>query len=753
MPTSRSRYREERMLVRSLLLLPGQPRDAFKQNVRLLRRHFEQFNADVAGLSQWLIKFRPQAKAPVEDAQLFWEFFLEPEKFTEDPDDTERDRLRLQVFEVAVGWEGKVSLAEGPVTARLHDSILKVVSFPHTAAAAALFARLKGYNRAHRLVLLKAAAEWVVARYLRGFENWQRQREEWEKEKTEWETQHPELTQDVRTKFNDIFRRLEIREKRPRICGLERLLQNKNNCEYAGERIRAGDQWKSHSPLCRKYVKEFLITLTPPQKKHFVRNAKEYLGHREIGRLHQAARSWFPKAWQDYLRILAVQEDTVRKHQGRFPHCENLNQACVFNPHTEKCEGYRALVSALPEHEAKLEPLYREWRRHYLSGPRKPDFRYPSARSLSTPKIFGKGFFEADFDRCELGLRLENMSEGEFLRFAFRSWPRDYVPQPADANITSVHIHFVGTRPRVGFRFQVSHKVSRFRCSQDQLEQLRSRKFPRQAQDQQFLDAARELLLKSFAGKPERELKSLAVDLGDRGAYAAFFEGKEFKQAYPLKVVKIDRLYDTPPEAGRKPTPGHPGKQPPFRKGLGREHVGRHLEAVAEESQKISLKRSETPTSGLRPHDLRRLTDHVGWMIRDWVRLNASQIIRLAEVNAADLIVFESLRGFKPPGYDKLDLEKKRRLAFFAYGSIRRKVVEKAVERGMRVVTVPYLVSSQVCSACGQRIQDTGAWRKNKYKRVFQCDHKGCGYRAHSDENAARVLGKVFWGEITLPSS
>jgi len=754
MPTSRSRYREERTLVRALLPLPGQTRDAFRQNARLLRRHFEQFNADVAGLCQWLIRFRPGSNRPVEGAQAFWDFILEPEKFLPERNETQQDYSRLQVIEAAVGWEGQLAFADDSLTSRLHDSILAVASFPQTVAARAFFARLRAYSPTHRMILCKAAAEWTVARYVRVYQNSRRQREEWQKEKTEWESRHPELTEEVREKFNDIFRQLQVTEKRPRICAFDRLQQSKANCEYAGERVLAGDKWKSHSTLCTKYVREFLRSLPPPLRKHFVINAKEYLAGGDIGRLHPSARRWFPKAWQEYLRILGVQEVTIRSHQGRLPHCENLNRDCEFNPHTEKCKKYHSLVSQLPDSQLRLEPLYREWRRHYLSGPRKPEFQYPSARSLSTPKLFGKDYFEADFDRAVLGLRLDNMAEGEFLKFAFKPWPRDYSPQPGDADITSVQVHFAGTRPRAGFRFRVVHKESCFKCTQDELDELRSRTFPRQAQDQQFLDAARELLLKSFDGEPEMGLKLLAVDLGDRGAYAAFFEGKHFKQAHPLKVVKIERLYDAPPETeiSRKPGDRATVRQRSTRKGLGKDHVGRHLKMVGQEAGKISSKRGPTDTSGLRPHDLRRLTDHVGWMVRDWARLNASQIIQLAQTNAIDLIVFESLRGTKPPGYDKLDLEKKRRLAFFAYGRIRRKVAEKAVERGMRVVTVPYLYSSQVCSQCGQRILDRKAWQKNKRRRLFRCERKECGYKSHSDDNAARVLGRVFWGEIVLPT-
>lgn len=85
----------------------------------------------------------------------------------------------------------------------------------------------------------------------------------------------------------------------------------------------------------------------------------------------------------------------------------------------------------------------------------------------------------------------------------------------------------------------------------------------------------------------------------------------------------------------------------------------------------------------------------------------------------------------------------------FAFGRVRREVVEKAVERGMRVVTAPYFTSSQVCSACGRVQENTGLLKKNKAKRQFICEH--CKAKVNSDAKAARVLARVFWGEITLP--
>jgi IS605 OrfB family transposase len=373
------------------------------------------------------------------------------------------------------------------------------------------------------------------------------------------------------------------------------------------------------------------------------------------------------------------------------------------------------------------------------------------------PKIFGRGFYEIDFENSRVRLRLDDMAEGQYVVYGFKPWPKDYDFQPDRVDVTSVCAHFVGTRARIGFRFVVAHKQSRFRISQDQIDELRSRTYPRASQDQNFLDEVRLRLLESFPCPPADRLRILTVDLGTAGGAASVFAGKELKKSYPLRVVKLDKLYEVNPDPTGKGGDTK-GKDGTTKRGLSKDHVAAHLEGLAKASTKITGKRQqlteindETAHSTLGSYDMRRLTLHIGWMIRDWVRLNASQIISLAERENIDLIVLESMRGFRAPGYDKLDEDKKRRLAFFAYGAIRRKIAEKAVERGMRVVTVPYLYSSQVCSECGARQENKMEFDKNKRKRKFICESKSCGHTCNSDENAARVLSKVFWGDIRLP--
>jgi len=374
------------------------------------------------------------------------------------------------------------------------------------------------------------------------------------------------------------------------------------------------------------------------------------------------------------------------------------------------------------------------------------------------PKIFGAGFHEIDFDCSVLRIRLDDMPEGEWLDLGFIPWPRDYRPSKDEVQdkITSVHVNFVGTRARVGFRFDVPHQPSRFDCTQDELDELRSQRFPRQAQDQQFLDAARKRLIESFSGDAERNLRLLAVDLGETGACAAVYQGRSHQEDVALEIIKIDRHYaELPPILERDKAQDSPPKfSRDDPRGLRKEHVGRHLTRLAEGAANIAGHRQKdgtTPTTA-DDHDFRGLKRHVGWMIRDWVRHNAAQVVAAAEKHQCDLIVFESLRGFRPPGYDQLTAEKERKkrwLAMFAYGRVRHKVTEKAVERGMRVVTVPYFMSSQVCSACGREQSNQGRWRKNKKQRKFKCEY--CGAEVGSDANAARVLARVFWDEIRLP--
>lgn len=766
----RTRYREARTLVRALYSLPGEGTAAFRAKINLLRQHFVQFNRDVSDICQWLIGLRPGGKKADERSLPFWQSLLDPTIPDFFAQEITGDELRLMLVEAATGWKEEKSLQRLGLSTELRDSIRYIISLPNNKSAMRILNRLQSLERPHQAILLKAATEWVNAKYARVAENRQRQFEEWQKEKLIWESNHPELNSEAIARFNDIFNALDVRIKRPRICRWAKLKEAKDNCDYAGERINLGNTWATHSPLCKKF-RAFLNlpNLKKYPKKNFVTSAAMYLQIRYTQRQlpeqramdllfmkEPMCREWFPGIWKDYLKSLEITEETIHKqYSGTLPHCTDFaaDKECTFTPHTNLCIQYKDLLKQLPSNLLDLEGTYRDWRAKYLVGPKKPDFRYPSSKSLPTPKIFGKGFFRVDFDQSVLGLRLEGMPHNTFIELAFEPWPADYDLQPKNLQISSVQINFVGTRARAGFRFDIPHAPSRFGLTQDELDELRSRKYPRPSQDAEFLAEARQRLFSTFHGNLPDDLRILAVDLGSSESGAVVFRGQEVEKSLRMKIIKIDRLYDHLP----KPAPDKKVDKMADVKtkkylGLGKDHVGRHLSSLSIAAGEISSRRQIAASSGLADHDLRRLKSHIRWMLRDWVRLNAAQIIDAAVANKVDLILFESLRGFRAPGYDKIDPEKKNRLAFFAYGRIRRKVTEKAVERGMRVITVPYFYSSQFCSNCGTQQQDKKRWNRNKRARKFQCEYSVCQFTGNSDENAARVLAKVFYGKITLPS-
>ena len=279
------------------------------------------------------------------------------------------------------------------------------------------------------------------------------------------------------------------------------------------------------------------------------------------------------------------------------------------------------------------------------------------------PKIFGEDFYAVDFERSVVALRLDDMPKGESLAFAFLPWPKGYQPRPQEAQITSVHVNFIANKPRIGFRFDVSHRESRFSLTQDEIDDIRSKSYRRKSEDQLFLDPARQRLLDSFTGKPEA-MRILAVNLGSSAAAAALFEGRVFVGSYPLKIAKLGRLMASFKDGRSSDSHEHKsGKHNPSGRRLGVEHVNLHgnefaIEASTIARKRLELRAKEVTKNGdatqpmpvtLGGNDLRGLTLHVRRMIRDWVRLNAKQIIDVAERERADLIVFESMRGFCRP--------------------------------------------------------------------------------------------------------
>lgn len=733
------------------------------------------------------------------------DFLLQPALDGVDASEKDADRWRLDVFDDVAGIRGVAALGGRPIPNPLRNALqaernARPRAESKNATAYRLFARLEKLEPGHRLVLLKSAAEWVVARYLRGVENWVRQREEWEKEKRAWARRHPKLTAEIRDRFTEVFKQLRnderdgsigLRRKNPRICLYKQLRKNLDNCWYAGQ--------KGHGPLCWRYVAFIKARKEADRRfndKRFAEDAASYLSYRRqgfsrseaLGRLFprnrrdsQLSQQRFQRNWTEYLQFsrkadaggtgafTPLNEDTVVA-RGCLPHCLKIGgnvwerSECLWNPHTELCLQYKRALgnpdNGFDDATLELEELYREWRALYLAGPRKPSFKYPSSRDLPMPKIFGERYYEIDLERSVLRLRLDDMREGEWIEFGFTPWPRDYRPSRRDVDITSVHVNFVGARVRVGFRFHAPHKPSRFGCSQDELDELRSRHFPRQMQDQQFVEAARKRLLETFSGDAERDLRLLAVDLGMTRAHVVLYRGRDFQADAPLPIVKVNKAYcENPHTLERDPKDRKMRGSLEFPKddprGLRKEHVGRHPKCIADGAAAVATYRQQHDAPAtLRDLDFRSGKRHIAWMIRDWARHNAARIIAEAEKHECDLIVFESLRGVRMPGYDKLDDESRRKKSegvLYTYGRVRAKVREKAVERGMRVVTVPYFKSSQVCSQCGRVQENTREWRNNKQKHKFVCEHKTCGTVLGSDANAARVLAQVFWGAITLP--
>ncbi|QOJ14120.1 MAG: transposase [Planctomycetia bacterium] len=806
-----SRYRESRTLVRRLCRLPGESPIAFRAKRSRLRQHFEQFNRDAARLCQWLFGLRGRAPNAAELRRgasfgQLGDLLLYPSVGESDSkDEPELDRRRLALMDDLLGLRRLSELGAAPIAPSLRAAIEAERRVTRHPGEAGLFDRLSRYQPGHRLVLLKSAAEWIVARYQRGMENQVRQEAAWRTEKREWEAEHPDLTPEVRKRFTQIFKQLAdpergdrrgVRRKRPRICLCSRTRGNIDNCVYAGE--------KGHSPLCWNFVK-FVERRNRSDKRfapdQFRQHAEAFLERRHRGESRDdALRRLFRNSvddqrfrgrWSEYLAALGLREQNLIQ-QRQLPHCDRIGgtwerSQCNWNPHTQLCNEYRRALSGFDDATLALEEQYREWRHRYLAAPRKPAFRLPSARDLPMPKIFGDGYHQIDFDRSVLRLRLDDMREGEWIEFGFIPWPNDYAPSKRDVRVTSIHVNFIGTRVRAGFRFDVPRRESRFACSQDEVDRLRSQQYPREADDERFLTEARSLLLSSFSGNPDAELRVLAVDLGMAGAHVALFAGRTYDLDEPIPIIKINRLYHQPPSelnpgsghdrirGSRKLAEGDP-------RGLVKEHVGLHLERIAAVTSALTAHRIQIEGVASPPgdHDARGLKRHVSWMVRDWARLNARQIIKLAEKHRCDLVVFESLRGNRLPAYDKLgdqSARKKQEGTLYAYGRVRRKVAEAAVERGMRVVTVPYFKSSQVCSECGHEQKNAGRLKKHKSERRFTCEcgelpaNRGkeksgsvptlktprggsqcrCTLHTGSDANAARVIGRVFWGDIVLP--
>jgi hypothetical protein len=253
--TSETRYGQSRTLVRGLRRLNEESREDFRKKVFLLRRQHEQFNINASEICQWLMGLRPGGKKGSDNTKSFWEFFLEPEKFLKEEERDNGDRYRRIIFDIAARLRTTHESSDNGLNQAIISSAELVRDIQATETAKKLFERMGRLRESHRQVLLKASAEWIVSKYLRGYENWVRQHEEWAKEKTEWEKNHPELAEELRKEFNGIFKELKIQKKNPRICEWEQLKGNKDNCKWAGERIR--NIKKNHAALFLKSCKFF----------------------------------------------------------------------------------------------------------------------------------------------------------------------------------------------------------------------------------------------------------------------------------------------------------------------------------------------------------------------------------------------------------------------------------------------------------------------------------------------------------------
>jgi gluconate kinase len=127
----------------------------------------------------------------------FWDFFLHPELEGLEADEMERNHWRRAVFDDIAEIQTVSELDGRPLPDDLRKAMDLVARGPLRAegddtreksiTAAALFEKLRKQQPAHRMVLLKAAAEWIVPRYERRMQHWEKRKKQWEKEKAFFE--------------------------------------------------------------------------------------------------------------------------------------------------------------------------------------------------------------------------------------------------------------------------------------------------------------------------------------------------------------------------------------------------------------------------------------------------------------------------------------------------------------------------------------------------------------------------------------
>jgi len=92
---SNTRYRESRILARSIHRLPNEDHTKYNHKVSELRKHFENFSVNVSEICQWLMGLRPGGK---RENDKVWNLLLEPSDVFKGQDEKQVDRYRRLVF-------------------------------------------------------------------------------------------------------------------------------------------------------------------------------------------------------------------------------------------------------------------------------------------------------------------------------------------------------------------------------------------------------------------------------------------------------------------------------------------------------------------------------------------------------------------------------------------------------------------------------------------------------------------------------
>jgi putative transposase len=148
-------------------------------------------------------------------------------------------------------------------------------------------------------------------------------------------------------------------------------------------------------------------------------------------------------------------------------------------------------------------------------------------------------------------------------------------------------------------------------------------------------------------------------------------------------------------------------------------HRHRRLRAKLQAKQTRSAKRRLQKLSG----EERRFAKHVNHVI-------SKQIVAAAERTGRGIAV-EELTGIR----DRIRATRRQRgvLHSWAFAQLRAFLEYKAMQTGVRLVAVEPRNSSRECSACGHTEK-----RNRPNQSTFRC--AACGFAAHADTNAARVL-------------